>query len=160
MRQEVRSSKRHGKNLTLDRLSGAFLIVLGLFVTWERRVLPLGTAQHPGPGYFPLVLAILLVVFGAILILRGKHSPLFRSVSWSEAPHAVPILGGCILVALFMEQIGYRLTMFIVLGVLFGVIERIRIGWTLTLCVCLSLGSFWLFDTLLRVPLPRGWWGF
>jgi putative tricarboxylic transport membrane protein len=160
MEQKVSSSKKGGNGLTVDRLSGAILILLGLFVIWERRVLPLGTAQHPGPGYFPLLLAVLLGFFGAILILQGKHSPIFRSVAWSEASHAIPILGCCILVTLFMERIGYRLTLFIVLGVLFGIMERLPLWLVLTLTVGLSLGSFWLFDSLLRVPLPRGEWAF
>jgi putative tricarboxylic transport membrane protein len=160
MDPKARSSKRGGRDLTVDRLSGVLLILLGLVVVWERRVLPLGTAQHPGPGYFPLFLALLLVLFGAILILRGKGSPALGTVSWSEASHALPILGCCILVALFMERIGYRVTMMIVLGVLFGFMERLPLWLVLTLTVGLSLGSFWLFDSLLRVPLPRGGWAF
>jgi putative tricarboxylic transport membrane protein len=146
--------------MTIDRLSGAFLVLVGLFVVWERRVLPLGTAHHPGPGYFPLLLAILLIIFGGILILRGKGAPLIRSVSWPEAPHAVAILGCCLFITVFMEIIGYRLAMFVALGFLFGVVERIKIWLTLLLTCGFSFGTFWLFDTLLRVPLPRGGWGF
>ena len=59
-----------------------------------------------------------------------------------------------------METIGYRLTMLLVLGFLFGVMERIKIWLVLILAFGFSLGSFWLFDSLLRVPLPRGGWGF
>jgi hypothetical protein len=146
--------------MTIDRLSGAFLVLVGLFVVWERRVLPLGTAQHPGPGYAPLLLALLLILFGVILIVRGRGAKPVRSLSWPEAPHALAILGCCLFTTLLMERIGYRLTMFIALGFLFGVIERIKIWLALTLTLCLSLGSFWLFDSLLRVPLPRSGWGF
>jgi hypothetical protein len=38
--------------------------------------------------------------------------------------------------------------------------ERLRLWLALALTLGLSLGTFWLFDTLLRVPLPRGAWGF
>ena len=146
--------------MTIDRVSGAFLTLLGLFVVWERRVLPLGTASRPGPGYFPLFLAILLIVLGAVLILRGKGAKKIRSVCWSEAPHAVAILGCCLFISLFMEAIGYRLTLILTLGFLFGVMERIKLWLTLVLTFGFSLGTFWLFDSLLRVPLPRGGWGF
>jgi putative tricarboxylic transport membrane protein len=146
--------------MTIDRVSGAFLAAVGLFVLWERRVLPLGSTSHPGPGYFPLLLAILLIVLGAILILRGKEAKKIRAVSWPEAPHAVAILGCCLFVSLFMETIGYRLTLLLVLGFLFGVMERIKPWLTLVLTFGFSLGTFWLFDSLLRVPLPRGWWGY
>jgi uncharacterized integral membrane protein len=146
--------------MTIDRVSGAFLTLLGLFVVWERRVLPLGTASRPGPGYFPLLLAILLIVLGAILIVRGKDAVKIRALSWPEAPHAVAILGCCLFISLFMETIGYRLTLLLTLGFLFGVIERIKVWLTLTLTLGFSLGTFWLFDSLLRVPLPRSGWGF
>jgi len=59
-----------------------------------------------------------------------------------------------------METIGYRLSMLIALGFLFGVMERIKLWLTLLLTFGFSFGTFWLFDTLLRVPLPRGGWGF
>lgn len=146
--------------MTIDRISGAFLMLVGLFVAWERRVLPLGTTHHPGPGYVPLLLAILLIILGAILIVQGKGAKALSSVTWSEAPHAVAILGCCLFLSLFMETIGYRLTMLVVLGFLFGVMERIKLWLTLVLTLSFAFGTFWLFDTLLRVPLPRGGWGF
>ncbi len=146
--------------MTIDRVSGGFLVLLGIFVLWERRVLPLGTHQQPGPGYFPFLLAVLLIVLGGILFLRGGQSQPFRSLKWPEAPHAVAILGCSVFATLFMEWIGYRITMFLILGFLFGIMERLRIWQTLTLTLALSLGTFWVFDSLLRVPLPRGGWGF
>ncbi len=146
--------------MTIDRLSGAFLALVGLFVVWERRVLPLGSAQHPGPGYVPLLLAVLLILFGVILIVRGKGAQPLASVAWPEAPHAIAILACCIFTTVMMERIGYRLTMLAALGFLFGVVERIKPWLAATLTASLALGSFWLFDSLLRVPLPRGGWGF
>ena len=146
--------------MTIDRVSGAFLVLVGLFVAWERRVLPLGSASRPGPGYFPLLLALLLIILGVILIARGKQAKKLRSISWAEAPHALAILGCCIFVSLFMEAIGYRLTLLLTLSFLFGLVERIKPWLTLVLSFSFSLGTLWLFDSLLRVPLPRGEWGF
>ncbi len=146
--------------MSIDRASGIFFILLGLFVIWERRVLPLGTPAQPGPGYFPLLLALLLLIFGAILLIGGGRSAALRSLKWSEAGTAAAILGCCIFATLGMEVIGYRLTMIAILGFLFGIVERLKIWQTLTLTLFLSLGTFWLFDTFLRVPLPRGGLGF
>ncbi len=146
--------------MSIDRASGAFFILLGFFVIWEGRVLPLGTPAHPGPGYFPLLLAVLLLIFGAILVIGGSRSVPFRSLKWPEAQTAVAILGCCIFATLGMETIGYRLTMMAILVFLFGVIERLKIWQVLTLTLFLALGSFWLFDNFLRVPLPRGGLGF
>jgi len=146
--------------MTIDRVSGSALVLLGLFVMWERRVLPLGTHTQPGPGYLPLLLAILLVILGGLLVARGGGGPHVRTVAWSEAPHALAILACTAFATGLLERIGYRITMVIILGFLFGVMERLRPWQAATLTFGLSFGTFWLFDSLLRVPLPRGGWGF
>ena len=146
--------------MTIDRVSGIFFILLGFFVIWERRVLPLGSAGNPGPGYLPLLLAILLILLGGILLIRGRQAVALRLVKWPEARTAMAILGCCIFATLAMETIGYRVTMVLILGFLFGILERLKIWQVLALTLSLALGSFWLFDTFLKVPLPRGGFGF
>ena len=146
--------------MTIDRVSGSALVLLGLFVVWERRVLPLGTHTQPGPGYFPLLLSMLLIVLGALLIFQGGTAQALRALAWPEALHALAILSCSAFATLFLEQIGYRISMVIILGFLLGVLERLRLWLVVILTLGLSLGTFWLFDSLLRVPLPRGAWGF
>jgi hypothetical protein len=143
----------------IDRISGFFLFLLAAFVAVETRVLPLGTHSHPGPGYLPLILSCFLAAMSLIVIVRGKLSPPWRSVEWSEKFHALAIIGCCFFATFSMEPLGYRLTMFLALGFLYGVLERMKVWWALILASSLSLGSFWVFDIFLRVPLPRGGWG-
>jgi len=151
-------SERSG--MTIDRVSGAFLFLLGLFVAWEDRVLPLGTHGRPGPGYFPLLLSTLLGILGLLLCLRGRSSRPLRSVHWEEAGHAGVILACTFLATFGIERLGYRITMILILGFLFGVVERLKLWQVFVLTIGLSLGSFWVFDSLLRVILPRGGLGF
>lgn len=146
--------------MTTQRISGAFLFLFGLFVAWEGRVLPLGTHGRPGPGYFPLLLSVLLGILGLLLFLRGRSSVRFRSIRWEEAGHAVAILACCFLATFGMERLGYRITMILILGFLFGVVERLKLWQAFALTIGLSLGTFWVFDSLLRVVLPRGGFGF
>ncbi len=136
--------------MTIDRISGAFLFLLGLFVAWEDRVLPLGTHTRPGPGYFPLLLSVLLGVLGVLLFLRGGLSAHFRTVRWREAGHAAAILVCSFLATFGIERLGYRITMILILGFLFGVVERLKLWQVFVLTMGLSLGSFWVFDSLLR----------
>jgi hypothetical protein len=146
--------------MTLDRISGAFLFLLGLFVAWEDRVLPLGTHGRPGPGYFPLLLSAILGILGLLLVLQGRSSPHLRSTRWGEARHAAAILACSFLATFGIERLGYRITMILILGFLFGVVERLKLWQVFVLTTGLSLGSFWVFDSLLRVILPRGGFGF
>ncbi len=146
--------------MTIDRISGIALLFLSLLVAWEDMKLPLGTHSIPGPGYMPLMLASFLAVLAVILIVRGSASLPLRSLSWIETRHALAILSCCLFATFFLESLGYRLTIFIVLVFLFGVMERLKWWLTISLSLGLSFGSFWLFDSLLKVILPRGVLGF
>jgi hypothetical protein len=80
-------------------------------------------------------------------------------VGWSEWRHAVAILAVCAFMALGLERLGYRLTIFVALAFLLGVVERQRLVTTAVFSVAFSAASFYLFAILLRVPLPRSPWG-
>jgi hypothetical protein len=144
----------------MDRISGIVLFMLAIYVVIETRALPFGSNSNPGPGYLPVLLASFMAVLSLILIIRGKLSPPWKSIQWTEKFHAWAIIGCCFFAAFFIEWLGYRITMILVLGFLFGVLEKMKIGWVTALAVALSFGSFWVFDTLLMVPLPRGGLGF
>ena len=145
--------------MTVDRVAGVALVVIGLVAIWESRVFPLGTLHRPGPAYMPVLLALLLVVFGIAVFVMGGRAPRFVDLGWPEWRHAVAIFGACAFAAWGLERFGYRLTMAVVVGLLLLGLERR--GWALGLglTVAMAWGSFYLFDTLLRVPLPRGPFG-
>ena len=148
------------RSLTTDRFSGILLVIFSLLVMWESRVLPLGTFRQPGPAYVPILLALLLLIFGIGLVMMSGRAPALASIDWPERRHALAILAACILAVAGMERLGYRLTMLLILSFLVKAIERR--GWVVTLVFVMTVafGSFFLFHTMLRVPLPEGPLGF
>jgi putative tricarboxylic transport membrane protein len=146
--------------MTTDRTSASVLVLFALLVIWESRLLPLGSFRQPGPAYVPVLLASLLLIFGVLLILTAGRAPSLSSLRWTEWRHALAILAACVFAVFAIERLGYRLTVLLVLGFLVKFVERR--GWVLSLTFAFSLafGSFFLFYTLLRVPLPQGPWGF
>lgn len=145
--------------MTVDRVAGLALVLIGLGTMWESRVFPLGSLHRPGPAYMPVVLAALLILFGAAVFAMDARVRRLAEVGWPEWRHALAIFGACAFAAWGLERLGYRLTMAAVMAFLLLVVERK--GWTLglTLTVAMAWGSFFVFDTLLRVPLPRGPFG-
>jgi Tripartite tricarboxylate transporter TctB family len=142
--------------LTTDRVAGGALALLALFVLVESRKLPLGSLRAPGPAYMPVGLALILLVFGIAVLVMGRQAPTVASVGWREWRHAAAIIGTCAFSALALERLGYRLTMTVGVILLVGLVERKGVVITLAFALALAFGSFLLFDTLLRVPLPRG----
>src|SRR5918993_141682 len=143
--------------LTTDRVAGGPLFVIGLFMVWESllgaRRLPLGSIRNPGPAYVPVLLAILLIVFGLIIIAMGVRAPRMSSVRWDEWRHALGILVACMFAALALERLGYRGTLTVVLFSLLFVLERKKAWFAAVFALALATGTFFVFDTLLRVPL-------
>jgi hypothetical protein len=142
--------------LTTDRVAGGALVLVGLVALWESRRLPLGTLHRPGPAYMPVVLALLLIVFGLALAVMASRGGRFTDVGWHEWRHAIAIFGACAFAAWGFERIGYRLTTAAVLFFLLFVVERRGVLVSVALMLAMAWGSFFLFDTFLRVPLPRG----
>ncbi len=145
--------------LTIDRVAGAALAVLAVFVLVESRKLPLGTLYNPGPAYMPVVLALGLLGFGVALLTTGGRAPRLAAAGWRDWRHAAAIVGACLLAAVMLERAGYRLTVGLMLVFLLAVVERKGVAAAVAFAAALALGSFFLFDTLLRVPLPRGPFG-
>src|SRR6266849_2367438 len=136
--------------MTTDRAAGGTLVLIGVVTIWQSRAFPLGSLHRPGPAYMPVVLAILLIAFGMAVFVMGSRASRLAEVGWHEWRHAFAFA------AWGLERLGYRITMAVVLAFLVLLLERR--GWALGLAVTIvmSWGSFYLFDTLLKVPLPRG----
>ena len=145
--------------LTTDRVAGGALCLLALVVLWESRTLPLGTLRNPGPAYMPVLLAGALLILGVLVIAMGGRSVGIMAVGWSEARRALLVLGVSAFIALGLERLGYRLTMLVALLFLVWLVERRSFALAAVFALGMAFGSFYLFDTLLRVPLPRGPWG-
>src|SRR5262245_31960137 len=145
--------------LTRDRVAGLVLVLAALAIAFEARVLPLGTLHRPGPAYMPLVTAAPIGFMGALVALRGGR-PALKALAWPEARHAALLLAACAFAAYALERLGYRLTVAIMVVFFLGLLERRHPLAVIATAAGLSLGSFYLFSNLLRVPLPLGPWNF
>jgi hypothetical protein len=141
---------------TVDQAAGTFFAAFSLAVLWETRKIPLGFLAEPGPGAMPMLLAIVLLVCSLALVVGGGSARRLSSLRWEEWRHALFILGTCSFMALAIERLGYRLTVLAALLVLVSVLEKR--GWIagLAFAAGFSFGSYYVFHSLLQVPLPQG----
>jgi putative tricarboxylic transport membrane protein len=148
------------RSLTTDRVVGVVLAAFAIFVLWESRTLPFGTIRDPGAGAVPVLLALTLLVCSVTVVLGGAAAHPVAAIPWTEWRHAVAIIGACVFMALALERLGYRLTILVALLALVILVEEK--GWVVgtVFAVGFSLCSYYLFNTLLRVPMPQGPFGF
>jgi hypothetical protein len=88
-----------------DFWAGALYAAFGLAAILIALDYPTGTTSRMGPGYFPRALGILLIVIGAILMLRGIKDPGARIELGSFKPLVV-VLGSIALFGLVAPYFG------------------------------------------------------
>jgi len=144
-------------NTKIDRVSGTVILIFAVYLVIHIvNHLRIGDHSHPGPGYVPLLLVVLLGILGGILLFQNNLDQSFKTIRWTGLSHMLCIIGCCFFSILALEKLGYRLTTMIILVVLFGFLERLKIWVVIVLTFGLSFGSFWIFYTILKVPLPIG----
>jgi putative tricarboxylic transport membrane protein len=146
---------RGARFASADRVLGGLLIILAALVFWSAQSLVIPFAADPlGPKGFPSAVAVILAACGA-LILVGRG----LAFAWPER-RAAPFLLIVVMVgyALLLETLGFLLaTAGLAIGValLFGA----RPWLALVTGVVTSVALWVLFDTLLDLPLPKGFLG-
>jgi hypothetical protein len=96
---------RHPK----DFFAGLLFIAFGVGALVVGANYTLGTAARMGPGYFPRILGILLIVLGAVLSLRAMRlqgSPV-SAFKWKPT---VVVLGSVVVFGLIVEHLGLALS--------------------------------------------------
>jgi putative tricarboxylic transport membrane protein len=146
--------------LRSDHIAGGTFVVFGAVVIAASGDLPVGTLSFPGAGMMPKLMAVLLIVFGLLLVVRAAESPPLASVSWSDLPHAARVvLITAIAIALY-QQLGFVIAMTLMLFALtFGAERRHPLA-----AAAFSIGvvalTYLLFAIALKTPLERGLLGF
>ena len=146
--------------MTVDRVSGAAFAVFSGLVLWESSKIPFGTLADPGPGALPVLLGATLLVCSLVVMCAGGSGARLDTIEWQEWRHGAAILATLAFMALAMESLGYRATIFVGLFILVKFMERK--GWlaSAVFAAAFAFGTYGLFHTLLHVQLPRGTLGF
>lgn len=88
-----------------DFWAGLLFIGIGIFAIVAGSAYQLGSAARMGPGYFPRILGILLVVLGAIITFTGTRVKGEAIARWNWRATIV-VLGSVILFGYSVEKIG------------------------------------------------------
>lgn len=132
------------------------LAATGLLFTWQAALIDLGHIGLPGPGFFPLVLAALVVIFSVIIGIDLWRTPANGETVALLHRDVVIVMAAALAVPLVFDLLGALLT----LG-LFAVAVLVLIARVPLLLATVSAGAFvavcWIFfQVLLGLQLPTG----
>ena len=152
--------------MNTDRVSSLFWLALGLVSMYGAVQLGLGTLREPGSGLLAFMAGafVSLIALGIFVksLIQWRGIRLDFAPLWSEANWRRPAIIGLLTLGfiLALERLGFILTGFLLLLVLFRWVERF--SWKKALMIpALTLGfSYLLFNVFLKATLPRGFLNF
>jgi hypothetical protein len=142
-------SIRHPK----DFWSGVLFVAMGIFAIVYGAKYQLGTAARMGPGYFPRILGILLIILGLALALRAlklKGEPIPR---WYLRPTAL-VLGSVVLFGAILNFAGLAISTLVLIVVASAASHEWRPIESLIVGVVLALLAVGVFVVGLKLQLP------
>jgi len=138
------------------------LVLVGwaTFLLIQSRHLSFGSMRVPQTGFFPTVLAILLLILAAILFGQGfvgeepgRGPDKILTEGWSRIGLT---LAAMIAFALVLESLGFLLSTFLLMILLLRAIESQRWSKVVVVAVLTAIASYAIFGWILGIPLPGG----
>ena len=137
-----------------DFLTGLMFIGVGALGIYMAQDYPMGSALRMGPGYFPIVLSGLLILFGIYCLIQGLLKPeKLKGDGWSlRALVILPI--GAVIFGLLMEYAGFVPALVVLVFVSAYASTEFKFKEVLMLAIGLTIGSWALFIWGLGLPYP------
>jgi putative tricarboxylic transport membrane protein len=142
------------------QIAGTVLLLFAVYIGRESLGLKYYTTLGPGPGFFPFWLAVMMGLLAATMLFQAtfQQSPPRPGDFYASRLgylRAGAVCLAIIAVVFLMERIGFQWTMAAFFAFLLLSLGNKSPFDLLLVTAVGSLGSFKLFDELLKVPLPR-----
>jgi len=139
------------------------LIFSGAIIVQILRSPSIQDSSGPGPFFLPTIAAVIIAGLSLALFIQStKFSPANQAIQsgkrmWNRL---VWIIVWCFIYGITIEKLGYLLSTGVVTFALLAYFNRRN--WILNIIFSLGtpLAIYFLFDTLLKVPMPKGLLGF
>jgi predicted Na+-dependent transporter len=149
---------------TLDRTSSLFWLLVSILVFAESLRIGIGTVQNPGMGFMTFGASGILGILSLVLFLQAslrkedtRGKPLFAGAHWQRV---LFVLLALVAYAVLMPTLGYLVSTFLLMSLLFWVLERGRLGFVLLWALLATISTHLVFSKWLNCQFPHGWFGF
>ncbi len=134
-------------------MSGLLFVILGLGFLWVGLGYDFGTARRMGAGYFPVVLAIILILLGAIVALPGfsQAGDRIGVINWRGV---ILIPAATLAFALLVRPAGMLAASFVAVCVASVSTPHYRLSHVVIVATAISVFSTLVFVVGLGLPIP------
>jgi hypothetical protein len=139
-----------------EMVVAALLAVIGLVFVWQASLLDFGGFDLPGPGFFPLVLGVVVFALSALIAIEGLRGAGEGETVELGHRDVLIVLAAMVAVAALFEPLGAYLSLGLFGAVLLVVIARVSVPLAV-LSACIAMAACWyFFQVLLGLQLPIG----
>jgi hypothetical protein len=147
-----------------DFFSGLMFMMVGGGFAWGATMYNVGTGARMGPGYFPLVLGIVLAILGAVITFKAlvvETETGDKIGAWAWRPIFF-VLGANILFGIMLGGIpklgippmGLMVGIYVLTTVASLAGDKFKLRDVLILASILAVGSYLAFIVLLKLQMP------
>src|SRR5512145_1908442 len=145
-------------------ISSVIFFLLAAFILILSAGLGIGSLSSPQSGFMPFWTSALMMLFSLLVLVTSyfdrsfavRWQDLWRNIAWQKSVMAA---AGLAVYIVLLPWAGYPAATGILMIVLFR-LNAVQI-WRAVLGAVLSVGvTYGLFHFVLKIPLPRGIWGF
>ena len=143
--------------INADVIFGVVCIAFSIFWIIMSFNLPRGMNGVPGPGYFPILLSIILIILSSILIYSGvKSKRIYFNFKEKNKEELITTITTPILIILFLiiwsHHVPYLLACFLFLLSL-GFLYKINLKTNIISSLVLTVFTYFLFNTIFHTML-------
>jgi len=149
MKVELRNNK--------DFLAGLLFFVVGAGAFYMALDYPFGSTLRMGPGYFPRVLAGILMAFGVYVGTRGVLSPEKVLGKWGWKPLAF-IVAALVAFGFMMDRFGLIPALVVMFFIAARAGHEFKLLEVVLLTIFMTAFSVAVFVYGLGMPYPLFWW--
>ena len=147
-----------------DFFSGVMFMGLGVAFAWGATTYNVGTGARMGPGYFPLMLGVLLALIGAAitftaLVVEAEGGGKIGKIAWKPLFYVISgnVAFGILLAGIPAFKIP-AMGLIVAIYALVFIASMAEAGWkfktTLILATVLAIGSYLAFVMALKLQFP------
>ncbi len=144
-----------------DQTSSLFWLVVAIGIVFLSRKYGVGTFHEPGPGFITFFAGLILIVLSLALFFSNFRDQAERNTLgnlWAGLEFGKVLYVLLLLVAyvIFLKPVGFLITTFLLLVLLFRVKGSYRLKTLLLMSLLVTAGSYLVFEIWLQAQFPKG----
>lgn len=139
-----------------DFWSGLMFLVAGVVFAVGATNYSMGGSARPGPGYFPLLLSIIMAIIGSVvlfkaLVIESEGGDRIGAVAWRPL---LVIVASIAVFALIIDRLGMIVTVPVLIAMSSLAGDEFRWRGVIVSAAVLTIGSWLVFVVGLKLTIP------